>query len=396
MTSKTTEFISLGRQSETPIRSANLPIQRASTILFNSVEEAFAMGPRTQAGELNASSYGTVGTSTTFALMEAVAHLEGGGKGFRAALAPSGLSAITTALLAVLKPGDHILVTDSVYGPMRVFCETMLRKFGVEVTYFAADSGAELEVLFKVNTRLIYMESPGSYTFEMQDIPAICAAAKRKGILTAIDNAWASPLYARPFDWGIDISLLPLTKHWGGHADVLMGAIVVREALWPLVWPGVRQLGVCVSSDDAALVLRGIRTIEVRVRQASANAQKVIDWLKTQPEIKSVLWPALPEHPQHAIWKRDYSGAASLFSIELQKGTTFEQVKALCNGRDHFGIGYSWAGFESLIMPAQIETGRTVKPWTGGPLVRISIGLEAVEDLVADLGRGFAALRSIK
>ena len=395
ISSKTTLLIAAGRTFDTKIASANLPVQRASTVLFDSVAQAHAMGPRTAVGEKHASSYGTVGTTTTFALMDAVAQLEGNGPGFRAALVPSGLAAISTLLLGLLKPGDHILVSDSVYGPMRMLCDSLLARWGVVTQWIAPNIGAEIEALITPQTKLIYLESPGSYTFELQDIPAICAVAKRLGVLTAIDNAWASPLYANPFEWGVDFSIVPLTKHWGGHADVLMGAIICSDANWPLIWPSFRQMGHCVSSDDAWLIMRGIRTVDVRMRQASQNAQEVINWLKQQPAVKSVLWPALPEHPQHAIWKRDYSGAAALFSFELQPGTSTPQVHALCDHLEHFGIGYSWGGFESLIMPANLGGGRTLTPWTGGPLVRVNIGLEAPEDLISDLAAGFKRMAKV-
>ncbi len=391
---KTTMAIEIGRHFETPIKTANVAVQRASTVLFDSVEAAHQMGPRTQTGELHATSYGTVGTATTFALADSVAQVEGGGPGFRAALMPSGLSAITTLLLSVLKPGDELLVSDSVYGPMRVFCDQFLRKMGIAAKFIPPAVGANIADYFSPATKLVYLESPGSYTFELQDIPAVCAACKPNGIYVAIDNAWASPFYANPFDWGIDFSILPLTKHWGGHADVLMGAVVTRDAHWPLLWSGVRQLGVCVGGDDAYLILRGLRTAAVRMERCSASARVVVDWLCQQPEVARVLWPAQKDHPQHDIWLRDYKGAAALFSIEFKPGTTTQQVYAFSNQRRLFGIGYSWAGFESLIMPAQIT--RTVKPWTGGPLVRINIGLENPADLIADLNQGFAQLRSSK
>jgi cysteine-S-conjugate beta-lyase len=384
--------IAAGRELDTPIRGASLPVQRASTILFDTVEQAHAMGPRTLAGQTHATSYGTVGTTTTFALMDAVALLEGGGTGFRAALMPSGLSAISTLFLALLKPGDHILVSDSVYGPARVFCETMLQKFGIQTSYVPADCDANIEPYFLPNTKLVYLESPGSYTFELQDIPAVCEVAHRHGALVAIDNAWASPLYANPFDWGIDFSVLPLTKHWAGHSDVLMGALVCKEKDWPLIWPSIRQLGVCVSSDDAWLVLRGIRSAAVRMQQCSANAQTVIHWLQQQVEVQSVLWPALETHPQHHLWKRDFAGAASLFSVEFAPSISAQQINAMCNSLQHFGIGYSWGGFESLIMPAVIA--RALKPWTGGPLVRFNIGLENPSDLIHDLEQAFKMLRA--
>jgi cysteine-S-conjugate beta-lyase len=388
---KTTLAIELGRHFETPIKTANVAVQRASTILFDSVEEAFATGPRTQLGERHATSYGTVGTTTTFALADAVAHIEGGGPGFRAALMPSGLSAITTLLLALLSPGDEVLVSDSVYGPMRVFCNSFLARMGVRTRYIPPAIGGEIAQYFSAATKLVYLESPGSYTFELQDIPAVCQVCKSRNILVAIDNAWASPFYANPFDWGIDFSVVPLTKHWAGHADVLMGAVITRDEHWPTLWATVRQIGVCVGGDDAYLVLRGLRTASVRMQQTSANARVVVDWLCQQPEVARVLWPAQKDHPQHAIWLRDFRGAAALFSVEFKTPCSHAKIMALANGRRLFGIGYSWGGFESLIMPGQFA--RVVVPWNGGPLVRINIGLENPADLIADLEQGFALMR---
>jgi cystathionine beta-lyase len=270
----------------------------------------------------------------------------------------------------------------------------MLTRFGVDTHFFDPCIGAGIEALLRPNTRMIYLESPGSYTFEIQDTPAICAVARQRGVLTCIDNAWASPLLARPFDWGVDISVLPLTKYWSGHADVLMGAAVVRQELWPQLHQAVRQQGLCVGGDDAWLILRGMRTLEVRMRQHEQNALAIACWLQGRSEVARVLHPALDSHPQHALWKRDFLGSNGLFGFELKKATV-AQVDALCDRRKHFRLGFSWGGFESLLMPANIAALRTATPWAGGPLVRLHAGLEAPHDLIADLEAGFTAMGAV-
>ena len=396
-----TALLDSGRRLDAAVATANLPVYRASTVLFDTLAEAADAGRKAVAGEVHASSYGTSGTPSTMALMDALAHIEGAGCAARAALMPSGLSAVTTLFLALLEPGDHLLVPDSVYGPTRVFCDGMLSRLGVSVDYYApATSPDAMAALFKPNTRLLYMESPGSYTFELQDVPALCALAKSRGVLTAIDNAWASPVFSRPFDWGVDASVLPLTKYWSGHSDVLMGAVVVREAIWPKLWRAVRQLGLCVGGDDAFLILRGLRTAAVRMARHHENGLAVARWLELRPEVRRVLHPGLASHPQHALWQRDFSGASGLFSFELDSAATGDlgagfnaATAALCERRRYFGIGYSWGGFESLIMPARIEASRSIEPWSGGALIRVHIGLENPADLIADLEAGFTAMR---
>lgn len=396
--SNATSFVEMGRESGPGIRTPNLPVYRTSTVLFQTLEEVKVCADAANRGELGATHYGTIGTPSTFALRDALARIEGGGQPCRAALMPSGLMAITTLLLAYLKPGDHLLVTDSVYGPTRVFCKGTLAKLGIHTTYYDPEITPErLETLIQPNTRMIFLESPGSYTFEIQDVPGICTMAKRHGILIAIDNAWGSPLFAKPFDWGVDASVLPLTKYWSGHADVLMGAVVVREEHWLPLWRTVRELGISVGGDDAALILRGMRTIDVRMRRHEQNALEVARWLEQQPEVGKVLYPALPGHPQHSLWKRDFKGSSGLFSFELKANTqgqkpTPGQIAALCEGRRYFGIGYSWGGYESLIFPAWIDGLRSVRPWEGGPLIRLHIGLEDPADLISDLQEGFSAM----
>jgi cystathionine beta-lyase len=396
-----TRLIASGRGFDTPVAIANVAVHRASTVLMSTLEEARVVGEAAVRGDRHATSYGTAGTPTTLALMDALAEVEAPGHDCRAALMPSGLSAITTLLLAFVGPRDHLLMPDSVYGPTRVFCDGLLAHQGVEVEYYDPAIGTAIEGLIRPSTRMLYLESPGSYTFEIQDVPAICAIARRRGVLTAIDNAWASPVFSRPFDWGVDASVLPLTKYWSGHSDLLMGAAVVREPLWAKLWSTVRQLGICVGSDDAFLVLRGLRTADVRMRRHHQNGLEVARWLESRPEVARVLHPGLASHPHHGLWQRDFSGASGLFSFELSHeatgglGAGFNvATAALCEGRRHFGIGYSWGGFESLIMPGRLESARTVAPWRGGALIRLHIGLEDPADLIADLEEGLAAMRA--
>jgi cysteine-S-conjugate beta-lyase len=322
---------------------------------------------------------------------------------------PSGLNAIATALIAYLKAGDHLLVIDSVYGPTRMFCDGVLARMNIQTTYFSPSATVEeITQLVQANTRVLYMESPGSYTFELQDVPAICKSIAIHNetrivddrVITMIDNAWGSPMFANAFDWGIDVSILPLTKYWSGHSDVLMGAVVVRDHLWLKLWSAEKTMGVCVSGDDAYLILRGLRTVAVRMQQQQETTLKIANWLQDHPAVASVLYPALPSHPQHALWKRDFSGASGLFSFELRAnlfdGLTPEQrwskMALLCDKRDHFGIGYSWGGYESLIMPARIDSFRSAKKWQQGPLVRLQIGLESAQDLIDDLATGLNSL----
>ncbi len=386
-------LVAAGRHFDRPIATVNLPLTRASSVLFESLAQAEAEGAAAIAGELHRTTYATSGTPTTFALMDALAEVEGAGHACRAAVMPSGLAAISVPLLAYCKSGDHVLMSDSVYGPARSFATTMLARYGVTTEFFDPLIGAGIEALLRPTTRIVYLESPGSYTFEIQDVPAICAVARAHGVLTMIDNAWASPVFARPFDWGVDISLLPLTKYWGGHADLLMGAAIVREEHWLPLWQAIRQMGICVGGDDAFMVLRGLRTADVRMRRHEATALEVARWLQGREEVAQVLHPALPSHPQHALFKRDFQGSSGLFSFEL-KSASPAQLAALCERRRYFRIGYSWGGFESLIMPAKLGSIRSIRPWTGGPLVRLHCGLEDAADLIDDLQEGLQAMKS--
>jgi cystathionine beta-lyase len=396
-----TAYASVARRIDALVRTASVPVVRASSVLFDSLAQVDQAGRATAQGVRHATTYGTAGLPTTMALMDAVAQLEGAGAppaadrpgpATRAALVPSGLAAIAVAILAFVKAGEHILVPDSAYGPCRGLCLGQFARAGIETTFYDPRIQPEaLAALIKPNTRLLYLESPGSYTFEIQDTPALAALARSRGVLSVIDNAWGSPLHFQPFTQGVDISIVPLTKYWGGHADLLMGAVVVGDSLWPALWQTVRGLGLCVSSDDAWLVLRGLRTLPQRMAQHEASAQRIAQWLQERAGVSQVLHPALSEHPDHALWQRDFSGSCGLFSFALAPELA-SRVALLVDGREHFGIGYSWGGFESLIMPARLEGLRSVVPWLGGPLIRIHVGLEAVTDLIADLEAGFRAM----
>jgi cysteine-S-conjugate beta-lyase len=326
-------------------------------------------------------------------LQEALMALEGpqcAGVG----LAPSGLSAISTALLAVLKAGDHLLVTDSVYRPTRNFCNGLLARYGVETSYFDPLIGRGIERLFKQNTRAVLVEAPGSQSFEMPDIPAIAAAAHARGALVIDDNTWATPLYHRSLEQGVDISLQAATKYVGGHSDIMFGTISANATTWPTIAENIRLLGVCAGPDDVFLALRGLRTLAVRLAQHHASGLEMARWLQGRPEVARVLHPGLESDPGHAIWKRDFTGASGLFSVVL-KPRPQGAVDLMLNTVKLFGMGFSWGGFESLIIPFDCASYRTATTWNpGGPALRLHIGLETVDDLKADLDRGFAALNA--
>jgi cystathionine beta-lyase len=307
-------------------------------------------------------------------------------------LVPSGLAAISSALLAVVHSGDHILVTDSAYQPTRNFCEQVLKRLGVTTTYFDPLIGAPLADLFKANTRLVYLESPGSLSFEMQDTAALAKIAHEKGALVLMDNTWATPLFFQPLDHGADLAIQAGTKYIGGHSDVMLGTISANAATVAELKNTVRLSGLCEGPDDVYLGLRGLRTLSVRLDRHFESGVKVARWLEARPEVSRMLHPALPSHPGHAIWKRDFTGASGLFSMVL-KPVPQKAVYAFLDELELFGIGASWGGYESLAIPFDCSPVRTATKWApGGPTVRFHIGLEAVEDLCADLERGFAAM----
>lgn len=362
----------------------NPPVYRQSTLLFNSLEAL-----KTVSGTPNA--YGRGGSPTTRALENALARLEGA---HRAMLTPSGLSAITTSLLAVLGPGDHLLMTDSVYDPTRSFCAETLARLGIETTYYNPSIGSDIAALMRPNTRAVFVESPGSLTFEVQDVPAISRIAHRHGAIVLMDNTWATPLHFRSFEHGVDVSIHAATKYISGHSDVLMGVILTTEALFPKINRFYRQFGMTVSGDDAYLALRGLRTLSLRLERHQRNAHALTEWLAQQPEVAQILYPARPDSPGHALWKRDFTGASGLFGVVLNPQSD-EAMRAMLDGMTCFGMGYSWGGFESLILRSNPTSSRTATQWPWeGPLLRIHAGLEHPDDMIADLEAAFSRLRA--
>jgi cysteine-S-conjugate beta-lyase len=365
----------------------NTPVYHASTLLYPTAEEFIAHRGRYQ--------YGRRGTPTSEALANAVRDLEGplcAG----VALLPSGLAAISAALLSVLATGDHALITDSCYGPTRTFCDTILSRFGITTTYYDPLLAGGIAELMKPNTRAVFVEAPGSLSFEMQDVPAIAAAAHAKGALVLMDNTWASPLYFRALERGVDLSIQSGTKYIGGHSDVMLGTVSASKETWPRLHDYVGTTGLCVGPDDMFLGLRGLRTMGVRLARHQESGLTVARWLEQRPEVLKVWHPALPSDPGHHIWKRDFTGACGLFAIVL-KPTSEKSVYAFLNTLTLFGIGASWGGYESLAIPFNCQKVRTATTWApGGPTVRFHIGLEDARDLIADLERGFAAMAAAK
>jgi len=380
-----TRLVTAGRDTQAQKGFVNPPVVHGSTVLYPSAEDL-----RAHRGEFQ---YGRHGTPTTKALQEVLMALEGprcAGVG----LAPSGLAAISTTLLAVTKAGDHILVCDNVYRPSRNFCNGILARYGVETTYFDPLIGSGIENLFKPNTRAVLLEAPGSQSLEMPDIPAIAAVAHAHGALVIDDNTWATPLYHRSLDQGVDISMQAATKYIGGHSDIMFGTISANASAWPIIAEAIRLLGVCAGPDDVFLALRGMRTLSVRLAQHYRSGLEMARWLEQRAEVIRVLHPALEGDPGHTIWKRDFSGASGLFSIVL-KPKPEAAVDAMLDSLRLFGMGFSWGGFESLAVPFNCSEYRTATKWEpGGPSVRLHIGLENVEDLKADLERGFAAFNA--
>ena len=373
-----TKLVSAGRMSREHFGAVNTPVYRASTILFPDVA---SLKPGKQPY-----TYGRRGTPSSQSLQEAIGELEGGAE---VVLVPSGLNAVVTAILSVVGSGDHLLVTDSVYGPTRQFCDATLSRLGIETTYYAP--GADISSLLKPNTRAVFCESPGSLTFEMQDIPAIAKAAHAHGASVLLDNTWATPLFFDAHGHGVDLSIQAGTKYLGGHADVNIGYVSANQSHAGRLRETHGNMGLAASGDDCFLALRGLRTMAVRLKHHQETALKLTQWLGARPEVTRILYPALPGDPGHALWKRDFKGACGLFGFEL-KPVSEAAVAGFIDGLQHFGIGYSWGGFESLILPSHID--RTASSFAAeGPVIRIHAGLEDADDLIADLERGLARLK---
>jgi len=383
-----TKLVHLGRGPSSFEGTVNLPVYRASTILSTDMDSYIHRFDDEK--NFTDITYGARGTQNSRALGEAIADLEGG---HGTIVTTSGLSAISVTLGALVSAGDHILISDSVYGPTRTFCNQVLSRYGVTTEYYSPDIGDAIAELIQKNTRLVFMEAPGSLTFEMQDIPGITRAAKEKGVLTVMDNTWATPVFFRPLEHGVDISIQAGTKYIAGHSDLVIGMVTsARETTHKMMVSHAQNLGDAASPDDCYLALRGLRTLSVRLYRQQESTLKVAAWLADQPQVYRVLYPALPGDPGHALWKRDFKGASSLFGLAMHSEDE-TAVKAMADSLRYFQIGSSWGGYESLIAFNHMPVARERVPWTEKPfMLRVHIGLEDPEDLIADLTQGLARI----
>ncbi len=376
-------LVHLGRDGEASQGFVNVPPYRGSTVLFPDVEALSSENQRY--------TYGTHGTPTTDALCEAWSALAGAAG---TALVPTGMAAIALALLSAVGAGDHLLMTDSAYQPARRFCDGMLKRMGVETTYYDPRLGAGIASLFRPNTKAAFVESPGSQSLEVQDIPAIAEIAHARGACVIADNTWATPLFFPPHAKGVDLAIEAGTKYLSGHSDLLLGLVSANADWLERLRRAERELAIPAGPEDVYLALRGLRTMELRLREAERQALALADWLGARPEVLSVIHPARPDHPDHALWKRDFAGSSGLFSVVL-KPVSASAVAALLDGLELFGLGYSWGGFESLVIPFDCSRYHTATRWApGGPALRFSVGLEDIDDLKDDLARGFARMKA--
>jgi cystathionine beta-lyase len=377
-------LVHLGRDSEASQGFVNVPPYRGSTVLFPDVASLSTEDQRY--------TYGTHGTPTTDALTEAWSAIAGAAG---TVLVPTGMAAIALALLSAVGAGDHLLVTDSAYQPARRFCDGMLRRMGVETTYYDPRVGAEIASLFRPNTKAVFVESPGSQSLEVQDIPAIAEVAHARGACVVADNTWATPLFFPPHARGVDLAIEAGTKYLSGHSDLLLGLVSANADWLERLRRAERQLAIPAGPEDVYLALRGLRTMELRLREAERQALVLAEWLGARPEVQRVIHPARPDHPDHGLWKRDFAGSSGLFSVVL-KPASAEAVATMLDGLELFGLGYSWGGFESLVIPFDCGTYRTATRWApGGPALRFSVGLEDIDDLKDDLARGFERMKAV-
>lgn len=378
------KIVHAGRDKKWTGYSVNVPVVRASTVVFDTVSELkHATAKR---GE-QVPYYGRRGTQTHFAFSDAICELEGGAG---CALYPCGAAAISGALLAFLQSGDHLLMVDSVYEPTRALCDKLLKNLGIETTYYDPLIGAGIAALIRPNTKVIFLESPGSISMEVQDVPAICAVAKQHNVVVMLDNTWASPLLFKPFAHGVDVSIQAATKYIVGHSDVMLGTASANEKHWPQLREAGYLLGYCASADDVYLAARGLRTIGIRLKQHQQNTLEVLNYLQQRPEIARILHPSLPDHPGHTEFKRDFSGSNGLLSLVLKQGDA-KAVTAFVEGMQFFKMGFSWGGYESLVtFNLNLQSIRTATNWPyQGPVIRLHIGLEDPADLIADLEAAF-------
>jgi cystathionine beta-lyase len=381
-----TRLVTGGRDPSAHHGFVNPPVYHASTVLYPTADDLIAHRGRY--------TYGRRGTPTTEALEGALRDLEGPDCA-GVALLPSGLSAVSTALLSVLRAGDHVLIADNVYRPTRTFCDGVLSRLGISTTYYDPLRD-DIAALFGPNTRALFVEAPGSQSFEMPDVPAIATIARQNGAVVLMDNTWATPLYFRAFEKGVDLSIQAGTKYIGGHSDLMLGTVSANAATWPQLKQIVGAMGLCVGPDDMYLALRGLRTMSVRLARHQESGLHIAGWLAGRPEVLRVLHPGLESNPGHAIWRRDFTGASGLFSVVL-KPAPQAAVNAFLDTLALFGMGFSWGGYESLAIWFDCSEYRTASKWDpGGPTLRFHIGLEDVSDLIGDLERGFAAMATAR
>lgn len=390
-----TRLVHAGRHPKEQGWMVNPPIYQTSTIVFPTLkdliyaERGYSNNDLVEPYELK---YGRYGTQTNFALEKAIAEIDGGYNSF---VTSSGAAAINTALMAFLKQGDHMLLVDSVYSPTRGFADKFLKKLGIETTYYSPLIGDDIKKLIKKNTKVIFIESPGSLSFEVQDVAAICKVAKKHGVVTIVDNSWASGIYFKPLEHGADIVVTALTKYLNGHSDVMMGAITVQEKHFRVMYEAFRYMAVTAAPFSSYLVQRGLRTTKVRMDYCSKSALELAKWLEERPEVVKVLYPALESDAGHKLWKRDFTGAAGLFTIILDRKYSNEALARMVDKLHYYSMGYSWGGYESLILPIDPSGARTATKWpyANKTCLRISVGLEELEDLKEDLEAGFKRLR---